>query len=246
MNDNKRDYWRGLVYFTVIVVCVSLVFTTPDGQPLFYGLLGLFRLSPGIAIGASGTLYIYPLVPIALVILSVAKILKYWQGYGVRFRAFNPLLRFFPVLIAGVALVFSGMFFSPTLVDRLYFAHVGRQSGLQAVTVYTGENQLRWALREDMQLSVQDFVIQNHGSDTVTFYVKLVPDHFGEAVVIADAAGAPQAFTLDPNQQTWRDGEFFMPNTTGIYGNGSGTFTVVWFNAESGHRVAPLVRRRMM
>ena len=246
MDTNKRDYWRGLVHFSLAVLCVSAFFTTPDGDALLFKFLGLFGLSPGIPVGGGATLYIFPLLPLGLGFLSLRKVLKYWQGYGVRFRAFNPLLRFFPVLIAGVALVFSGMFFSPTLVDRLYFAHVGRQSGLQAVTVYTGENQLRWALREETQLSVQDFVIQNHGSDTVTFYVKLVPDHFGEAVVIADAAGAPQAFTLDPNQQTWRDGEFFMPNSTGIYGNGSGTFTVVLFNAEDEHRVTPLVRRRMM
>ena len=241
--DDKRDYWRGLAYFTTIVLCVSLTFTTPDGQPLLYGLLGLFGLSPGIPTGANSTLYIYPLIPIALIIMSVTKILKYWHGYSVRFRTFNPLLRFFPVVIAGVALAFSGMVFSPSLVDRLYFANVSRQSGLQAVTAFSEENQMQWRFDGNVQAYSADLMLKNHGDETVAFYVKLVLDHLNESIVVQDESGNAREFILHPGQHAWHVGDFVRVYSSGWQGGGRGTFTVELFNAEGMRRLTPLVRR---
>jgi len=110
MNQDKSDYRRGLIFFCVATICIISFFAAPDGEPLLYKFIGLFGLAPGISLGASGTLYIYALVPIAIIILSARKILKYWHGYGARFKEYNALLRFLPVIIAGIIfLIFSAL-----------------------------------------------------------------------------------------------------------------------------------------
>jgi len=100
VNENKSDYCRGVLFFCIVMGCVILFFNAPDGQPLLYKFIGLFGLNPGISLGY-GTLYIYGLVPIIAIVLSIKKILQYWHGYGTRFSGYNILLRFLPIIIAG-------------------------------------------------------------------------------------------------------------------------------------------------
>jgi len=106
MSEVQYDYLKGLFFFCIAAVCVMLFFTAPSGEPLLYKFIGLFGLSPGIPLGATGTLYIYGLVPIAIIVLCIRKIIKYWHGYGARFSGYNILLRFLPVIIAGMVFLF--------------------------------------------------------------------------------------------------------------------------------------------
>ncbi|MCL2285211.1 MAG: hypothetical protein FWC32_02480, partial [Firmicutes bacterium] len=133
-----------------ILACIFLGFTTPDGEPLFNSILGVLGLSPGISLGSGATLYIYGLVPIVIIILCIAGIIKYWRGYGLRFQRLNVFLRLLPVIIAGLMLFSNAI--TPSVVDRIYFARISRQSGLAAVTFYplggTG-NHLRFITAED-------------------------------------------------------------------------------------------------
>jgi len=105
VSENKSDYRRGLLFFCIVMVCVISFFTAPGGEPFLYKFIGLFGLSPGISLG-SGTLYIYGLVPIIVIVLSIRKILKHWYSYGARFRGYNVFLRFLPVIIIGGVFLF--------------------------------------------------------------------------------------------------------------------------------------------
>lgn len=245
MDGSKRDYWRGLAYFALGALCVSAFFTAPDGDALLFKFLGLFGLSPGIPVGGGATLYIFPLLPLGLGFLSLRKVLKYWQGYGVRFRAFNPLMRFFPMTIAGVVLAFSGLVLSPSLVDRAYFVAVGRHSGLQAVTLYTQDTDIVWRIDGSRRMYDGHFTLTNHGNETLRFYAKLVIDHFDETIEIQDEHGHAREFVLHPGQQIWHVGEFTSVDDggEGMIAAGRGGVSVVIFNEAETHQVPMLVRR---
>ena len=89
--------------------CVFSWFTTPDGDTLFYKLIGLFGLSPGIPVGSSSTLYIYMFLPLIAAIVSIRKILRYWHGYGTKFKECSTILRYLPALIVIPILLFSNV-----------------------------------------------------------------------------------------------------------------------------------------
>ena len=121
---NKSDYINGLLFFILVLFCVCLTFQTPDGDNLFYKLLGVFRINPGIRLGANISLHIYPLIPLTATIVSVKKILKYWQGYGLKFKEYNVFLRWLPVIIAIVVYLFSAN------IDSIFYALIGFEEGM--------------------------------------------------------------------------------------------------------------------
>ena len=82
MKELKSEYKRGLLYFGILMLCILLLFTTPDGKSIYYGLLGLLGINPGIPIGSGTTLYIYGIIPLAAIIVCIRKVFIYWRGYG--------------------------------------------------------------------------------------------------------------------------------------------------------------------
>ena len=99
MDSDRSDYRKGAIYFCILMICI-VMFASPDGVPILYRLLRMLGLSPGIAIGSNVTLYVYPLIPIALAIMCIKMIFRYWHSYGVRFRGYNVFLRYFPIIVA--------------------------------------------------------------------------------------------------------------------------------------------------
>ena len=134
MHDDRHDYRKGLASFFGLMACILSFFTAPDGESFFHHFLGLFGIAPGIPMGGNSTLYIFMLVPLVLGIICVVKIVEYWHSYGVRFKDYNILLRYLPVLML-VLIFFSSNIIQPPLTDRMYFAITARRSGLRSITV---------------------------------------------------------------------------------------------------------------
>jgi len=249
MNSDKSDFLRGLLYFGIIIFCMSLWIKTPDGDPLLYKLLGLFGLSPGIPLGANATLFIYPLIPLIAAFYCLKKVFKYWYSYGSRFKEFSSLLRALPVIIIAVPVLLGSGIMHPSGIDRIYYAGISQKSGLQAVTYYAKDEQLRYEFTGENRRFSYDFSYDlrfvNFGQETVEFSVKFLyesMDGFQE-VFLRDEHGEIQTFTLRPRQSTYSKGEFTEHlQATSYSGSGRGGFSVVLVNDDERHSPKGLVK----
>jgi hypothetical protein len=234
INSDKSDYRRGLLYFCGLLVCICLFFTTPDGESIFYRILGLFGIKPGIAIGSNSTLYVYWLIPIAAAIICIKKALKYWQGYGLKFKKYNYFLRVLPIIIIVPVFLVSTNMVSPSGIDRIYYAVVSQRSGLQAVTYSSADNFIEYQFSGSAWTYSYNITLENHGKDTLAFNIKLIPDRherFREAF-IRDSNGEVTVFILRPRERSSISGRTIEHHYQSTYGSGkgSGTFSVVLIN----------------
>jgi len=246
MNSDKSDFWKGFTYFCILMICIFSWFTTPDGDTVFYKFIGLFGMSPGIQLGNSSTLYIYMLIPLIAGILCIRKTLKYWHGYGLRFKEYNVLMRFLPMFTVIPVLLFSNIV-TPTLLERLYFAVISQRNGLQAVTYYAADEYLSFEFTGNYRTYSYNFAFGNHSNETIEFNVKLsYQDMSGlKEVFIKDDNGEMKEFTIPPNQITFCMDEFAEYSQTiqgNASGSGRGTFSVVLVNDDKQYSPKPLTK----
>lgn len=248
MDNDKADYRKGLVYFCILMVCIVSWFTVPDGDTLFYKFIGWFGLSPGIHIGSSGTLYPYLLIPLIAAILSIKKIFKYWQGYGLRFKEHSALLRLLPMLIMIPVLLFSNII-SPSLLDRAYFAVISQRDGLRSISYYVTNEHLSYEFTGNDKTYSYDLAFGNHSDQTLEFTVKLAyRDRDGlQEVFIKGDSGELQIFSLAPKELAFFRGEFTERRQTAHENrSGRGRFSVVLINDDEQYSPKPLLRSPLL
>ena len=213
---------------------------------MFYRILGLLRIKPGIALGNNSTLYIYGLIPIAAAIICIKKVLKYWQGYGSRFRTHNFVLRVLPIIIVVPVFLVSTNVVSPSGIDRIYYAAISQRSGLQAITYFSADNFLEYQFSGSAWTYSYNFTLESHGNDTLAFSVKLIPDRhegFREAF-IRDGNGEIKVFTMRPKERSSFFGETIEQHQSPYdSGRGSGTFSVVLLNDYEQVSPSRIIRR---
>jgi hypothetical protein len=206
--------------------------------------MGLFGLSPGITIGNSNsTLYIYGLIPLIAAIFCIKKILKYWQGYGTKFKHYHVLLRNLPLLIFASILAFSSMV-SPSLLDRMYFAVISQRNGLQSVTRYDINKPIFIEFTENNRTVSYDLAFGNHSNETVEFNVELIHRDGYQGIFVKEDNGELKIFSLPPKRLTFFSDEFTEYQQS-AYGNGSSTinvFSVVLINGDEQYIPKPLAK----
>jgi len=262
MDNNKRDFWMGFTFFCGLVFCIFLRYTTPDGMSFQDRLLTFIGISPTISFDA-GTFYLFNIIWLVAVFLLIRAVMLHWHMYGVRFRSYPVLLRFFPIAAAALLFLLSNAAINPSLVDRIYFWSVGQKSGLQAVTFYPNSN-LRYTYDTDSITYQYDIFLSNHSSEWLEFNIKIShpsietfvhtsrqfdPEVFDENV-ITNPDGSARTFTLAPNQSMTFTDEFAvshqMDHTVGS-GNGSGSwgyfYNLILTNETQRHTPPPLERR---
>ena len=247
MDKEKSDYLKGLLYFGCLIICVCLFFTTPDGDTLFYELLRLFGISPGIRIGHNGILYAYMLAPGAASVIFAIKMFGHWKNYRDRFKGLHPLLRFFPVFIA--VLIYLAVYgIHPSAINRAYYSELSRREGLQSISFYAPDTPFQFRTDETGRTYSYVFTLANHGDEPLQFNVELL--HHNSAylsvsdTLVKDANGEPMVFTLYPKQISRFIGEFTEPQQTDyISGNG---FSIAMINGDERIEPPALVERPNM
>ncbi len=215
MNKAKSDYLRGLLHFLGLTVCVCLFFTTPDGDTLFYELLGLFGISPGIPIGTGGMLYIYMLAPQAAGIFFAIKAWKYWKNYREKFKGIHALLRLLPVFI--VVLIYSAMrFLHPSVIERAYYTELSQRGGLSSVACYAPDYPFQYRTDHTGRTYTYVFTLANYSDESLQFNVELTAYKSPLLYPLSDALvkdehGQSKVFTLAPMQIQRFIGEFTDP-----------------------------------
>jgi len=224
-----------------------MFFSTPDGESFFYNLLRLVGISPGIPVGANSTLYIYGIIPIAAAIVCVKKVLRYWQGYGLRFKCYNVFLRALPIIIiVPLFLVSTNMIMSPSGIDRIYYAVISQRNGLQATTFSSTSNFLEYEFSGDTWKFTYNFTLENHGNETLEFNIVLTPKGHGgfPEALIRDENGEAKTFTLLPTQRMHVMGESIdYRQTADSSGSGRGTFSIILINDHEQFSPKQIVRR---
>jgi len=230
------------------MICILLLFTTPDGKSIYYGLLGLLGINPGIPIGSSTTLYIYGIIPLVAIIVCIRKVFVYWRGYGSRFKELNTFLRVVPLLVVLPVIVFSNVV-QPSLIDRVYFALLSQRSGLQAVSLYSAEDNLSYAFTGNNRTFSYNLVLGNHGNEDVEFQLVFsYQDMDGmQEVYFCDENGDATVFVLSPRQLAHFSGEFtaYIP-TSNDSGSGGSKYSVILLGEDEQYKPAHLVRRPLM
>jgi len=233
MKNDKSCYRRGLIYYCGAIICFCLFLTTPDGESFFKKLIGSFGISQGIRLGNNGTLYIYGIVPIAAGIVCIRKALKYWQGYGSRFKDYSILLRVLPLIIIVPVVLVSTNIVPPSGIDRIYYAAISQRNGLQAITYSSADRYLEYRYSENAWSYSYNIKLENHGNDTLTFNIKLIPEgHEGfHEAFIRDENGDIIVFTLLPYQRSAFSGDT-IEHLQSAYASvsGSGIFSIVLTN----------------
>ena len=242
MEELKSEYKKGMVYFGGLMICIIISLTAPDGINIYMRLLGLFGLNRGIPIGSDATLHIYGLPLLIAYIFCIKKIFTHWRGYRSRFSELNICLRLLPIFVALPVVLMTNMF-HPSLIDRMYFSILSRQSGLQAVSFYTTDNNLRFWSTENHRTFAYNLSLGNHSDEYLSFHmVFLYQDGEGsQEVYLVDENGDVRLLTLPPRQLINFVGEFSVM----FYGTsgGSSIFSVVLVSGDDQHRPARLVRR---
>ena len=247
MDMVKHDYYMGLVFFLGLIICIFSFFTAPDGVAYFDKFLGLFGISPGIPIGAAGTLYIYGIIPLGLGIFCGKKLYGYLRDYKMKFGRLNPRLHILPAL-AVIFLFWVSSAVQPSLIDRVYFFTVSRHDGLRAITVSVPNPRLTYEDTGDSRIYTYDMMLSNHGSETKVFNVRLSYEEFWRGgfneVLVRDESGNIKIFTLPPRQTLFFWGEFAVYHETSVVGFGSvQNFSIVLANENETHSPNFLIRR---
>ncbi len=222
MDQDRHEYKKGLLYFCCLAFCFCAFFTTPDGDTLFYKLIGLFGISPGISVGVGSTLYIYMLLPLIGGIISIKRIFKYWWHYGQRFASYNFFLRKAPFFVFALGFLLSAN------LDNIFYAAIGQKSGLQSVVSYdTKKNELNYKFEDNSITYSYDLTFRNLSEDMISFEVKLIDDsnHVRNPlpeILIKDDYGQAKTFTLHPKEFITFDGEVTETIETESY-SGSGS-----------------------
>lgn len=242
--ETMKEYKRGLLYFGSLMICICLLFTTPDGVSIYYGLLGLIGINPGIPIGSNSTLYIYGIVPLALIIICIKKVLAYWRGYGMRFKELNVFLRLLPLLVVMLVIMLSNVV-QPSLLDRMYFAMLSQRSGLHAISFYSADDNLRYRFTANNRTFTYSFALGNHGDEDLEFHMLIFyQDKDGEQnVYFSDEHGDAKLFVLAPQQLSNFSGDFTVNIPTHYdSGSGSSVFSVILLNEDGQHKPVRLIR----
>ena len=246
MNSDKKDFLIGLIYFFGIVILVLSFFTAPDGVALFNKFIGIFGLDEGIKFGTT-TLYIWGLIPIAGVIFCFKKARKHWWNFNERFENINIVLRSIHVIVV-VVLYFAVMGIHPSLIDRIYFSSVARQSGLRAITIYAPDSRLNIESNGSQSTFSfsRDILICNHSDDFQTFNVKIVYEGFEQhEAFVTDSNGEIKAFRLAPRSLMNFSG-FTSHNDVFMNGNYFGNFSLILINDYEQHHPNFLIRRPLL
>lgn len=241
MDENKRDYWHGMLYFTIVAICMCSFITTPDGDTLLYKFIGLLGISPGIPIGKSSTLYIYMLIPFIVGICSIKRALKHWWHYGQRFSKYKAGLRYFPLFITAIIFLVSSN------IEAMYYGVISCQDGLKAVVYYKTSNNfpLSYSSAGDTVIYSYDLTFQNYGDETREFQIKFINDgefniNLQSEILIKDDCGEPKTFKLYPRQIANFKGEF---TENWRYSGGSGSYSsisVVLVEDTKWHQPTPI------
>lgn len=246
MNNDKSDYQRGLLYFFCLMICIcSLFITIPDGDNLYYKLLGLFGISPGIELGTT-TLYIYMLIPLGAAILSARKVLKYWQDYGSRFKEYTFVLRFLPVIISVLILFVSTDTLAPSCIDRMYYSVISQHKGLQSIICYSEGNSLEFEFTGNIRTYLCDITFTNLGNETLEFKAKLIYNDAqdNQKVFQINDSNEDGIFILHPKQSlkyNRKFTEYYQTTSSSGYGVIEES-TVVLLNGEEQYTPKLLVR----
>ena len=175
--------------------------------------------------------------------LYIKKIFLHWRSYRSRFRELNTFLRLLPVLIVLPVIMLSGMF-QPSLIDRMYFSMLSQQSGLQAVSFYPTDSNLRFWSTGNHRTFAYNLSLRNHGDEYLNFHmVFLYQDREGsQEAYLIDENGDVKLLTLPPRQLIHFKGEF--SDTLMFYGDsgGSSIFSVVLISDDDQHKPVRLVR----
>ena len=247
MKALQSEHKRGTLYFGGLMICICLLLTTPDGVSIYLRLMGLLGINLSFPIG-SGTLYLYGLPPLIAIIVCIKKVLAYWRDYRSRFKELNAFLRMLPVLVALPVIMLSNVL-QPSLIDRMYFAALSQQSGLQAVSFYSAEDNLRYWFLGNHRTITYNLTLGNHGDEYVEFHLVFsYQDMDGiQEVYFIDENGDAKLFTLAPRQLAHYSGEFTVYTPTSYEsGNGQSIFSVVLLSEDEQHRPARLVRRPLL
>jgi len=135
---------------------------------------------------------------------------------------------------------------SLSVIDRIYYAALSQRNGLQAVTYSSGDNSLEYRLNEDDWVYLYGITLENHGSDTLVFSIKLIPDgHEGfQEVFIRGDNGEIEVFTLQPKQRSSFSGETIEHRPSAFdSGSGRGTFSLVLTSENEQHNPSRIIRK---
>ena len=245
MENIKSEYKRGMLYFSGLMICICLLFTTPDGINIYMRLLGLFRLNRGIPIGSNATLHIYGLPILIAIIFCIKKIFLHWRSYGSKFRELNICLRLLPIFVALPVILLSNMF-QPSLIDRIYFSMLSKQSGLQAVSFYSTDGNLRFWSSGNHTTITYNLALGNHSDEHLEFQlIFLYQDMEGtQEVCYTDENSNAKLIALAPRQFAHFAGDFtvYTPMSYGGF-SGQSVFSVVLVSNDEQHTPTRLVRR---
>ena len=231
------------------MVCIISCFTTPDGDTIFYKLLGLFGIGTVVRLENNTILYIYILIPLIAGIICIRKVFKHWKAYTSRFKAYSILLRILPTLIIILVLSVSNIM-SPSVIDHIYYTLATKNKPL-SVTYYATNN-ISYKFTGNNRTYSYDFTFGNPNNETVDFSVKFsYQDHENndtwQEVLVKDTDGQVKVFTLSAKQSTRYNGEFteyFQTNS--INGGGDGLFSIVLLNDNEQLNPIPIVRHPIL
>ncbi|MCL2169007.1 MAG: hypothetical protein FWB74_03160 [Defluviitaleaceae bacterium] len=204
MDEQTTKKWRkGLVFFCVFAVLIFSMTTMPDGTSLFHGFLGLFGIR-GMVVHNGVTTYVANIIVILAIIFCGLAAWNIWYGYRRQFGELKWHLYRLPVFIAIFLLLFSGVLFQPSPIDRIYFAAMARREGVPAITVRGSTITLRYVQNPDgIWVYEYDFLLHHHSDGSATFYVKFIYSSWNiqgvrekREVFIACPEGEPTKFSV--------------------------------------------------
>jgi len=207
----KSNWRKGFWYFCLLMFCIILSFTTPDGFSLFVGLLRILGINLRLNIGG-GTLILEGLPMLVLFILSIVGMRKYWKNYNKQFDdKLNPFFCRVPHFMAVALFLMSNAVWSPSLIDRAYFAAMSRKDGIEAVSVSNFPSAATLGIHDfhniyDEKTYIYNFHLINHSNEFLEFYIKLL--YQGNKTMILDGFGEPRLFSIRPNSPAVIAGEF--------------------------------------
>jgi len=197
----KKDWRNGFISFCLIGLGMMLAQNLPTGETLLNAFLGIFGLTSQWVRGGSTT-YIGNIVIFIGIIVCIVYAVRFWRGYGVRFAALPQILRKLPLLVALFVIIMGNFIgtMTPSPIDRIYFWHMSRQSGIEAFT-FAVHQPLTITTRDGVATYRYSFWLTNHGHDAPEIHIYLIYDTW-----IFD--GNTHRRTTSQTRILWQDGSY--------------------------------------
>ncbi|MCL2575114.1 MAG: hypothetical protein FWE33_01650 [Defluviitaleaceae bacterium] len=244
----KKDWLKGLIFACGIVFGISLFQTTPDGETLLHGFLGIFGIGSVLHIGAISFTVANFLLLSAMVVCFIYN-RKYWKNYSEKFSQLNKWLYSIPYFAAAIIMMSFLWSLNPSIIDRIYFANLSRNQGIEAVTknghgfpLYINDTGIDREYR-------YAFTLTNHGNNVQEVYIYLAYSDFFSSdsrliyneTPILDENGEPKRFMLfGAHSQFAVMGDFVTPSiTNAIRSSSHHRYTVIIVDVQTGQRHEP-------